>query len=193
MTNRQLRRYEMLVRVSEFGSARRDQFPESSRAGQAFATVGEVVMRLRDRAVAQLALKQQGARARAAARAALELMLESMSRTARIIQADEPDFPNTFQAPERESAQAVLTAARLFARDIEAVAKQFVDHGMPETVVADFKGALEAYEQAIRRREIGKGESAAARTSIEAVEERRRVDEHPLVAMRVLRAKTVEC
>ena len=99
-------------------------------------------------------------------------MLESISRTARIIQADDPGFLNTFHSPERKGAQAVLTAARLFARDIEAVAKQFVDHGMPETMVADFKGALEAYEHAVRRREIGKGETAAARASIEAALDR---------------------
>ncbi len=168
MTNRQLQRYEMLVRVSEFGGARREQFPESSVAGQAFATVTNAIQQLSDRAVAQLALRREGVRARAAARAALVEMLESISRTARVVQGDDPSFPNTFHLPERESAQAVLTAARLFARDIELVVKQFVDHAMPETVVADLKRALDTYERTIRRREVGKGEGAAARAAIDA-------------------------
>ncbi len=158
----------MLVRVSEFGGARREQFPEASLAGQAFGTVANAVKQLSERAVAQLALKREGARAREAARAALVQMLESISRTARIIQLDAPGFPNSFHLPERKGAQAVLTAARLFARDLEPVAKQFIDHAMPETFVTDLKSALDTYEQTIRRREIGKGESAAARAAIEA-------------------------
>jgi hypothetical protein len=168
MTNRQLRRYEMLFRVNEFGNARRDRFPEGSVGGRAFATVAEAVVQLRDRAVVQLALKREGARARRAARAALLETLESIGRTARVLQRDAPAFPNSFRLPERMSAQAVLTAARLFVRDIEPVATQFVEHGMPETFVADLTGLLANYEQAIRRREVGKGESAAARASIDA-------------------------
>jgi hypothetical protein len=168
MTNRQLHRYEMLVRVSEFGASHRERFPEPSLAGQAFAVIANAVGQLKDRAVAQLALRREGARARAAARAALLERLQSISRTARIIQEDDPSFPNTFHLPERASAQAVLTAARLFARDIEPVAKRFLDHAMPETMVGDLKSALATYEESIRRREVGKGESAAARAAIEA-------------------------
>jgi hypothetical protein len=168
MTNRQLRRFEMLFRVNEFGAARRDRFPESSVAGRAFATVAGAVAQLGVRAVAQLALKREGARARRAAREALLDVLEAISRTARILVADDPSFPNTFRLPERASAQAVLTAARLFVRDIDPVSRQFIDHGMPETVVADLTQLLGSYEQAIRRREAGKGESAAARASIDA-------------------------
>ena len=94
-------------------------------------------------------------------------LLQSISRTARIIQTDDPSFPNTFHLPERESAHAVLTSARLFARDIDAVAKRLVDHALPETIVADLKAALEMFEQSILRREVGKGESAAARVAID--------------------------
>src|SRR5262249_21113674 len=61
------------------------------------------------------------------------------------------------------------TSAHLFARDVEAVAAKFIAHAMPETFVADLKGALDIYEQALRSRETGKGESAAARASIETV------------------------
>ena len=39
---------------------------------------------------------------------------------------------------------------------------------MPESFVADLKSAADIYEQALRTRETGKGESAAARASIEA-------------------------
>ncbi len=168
MNNRQLRQYEMLVRVRDFGTAHKDRFPESTVATQTFAAVAAAVAQLREYAVAQLALKREGARARAAAPAALLDIVEAISRTARVIQAEEPSFPNSFHMPERRSAQALLTSARLCARDIEPVAEKFIAHAMPKTFVADLSRLLDVYEEAVRGRETDKGENAAARASIEA-------------------------
>lgn len=168
MTAKQLRRFEMLFRVNEFGAARRDRFPDDSRAGRAFAAVVEAVRQLQERAMAELALRQEGAGGRRAARAALVEMLDAISRTARVIEMDDPAFTNNFHMPLGRSAQALLTAARLAAQHIDEVAPQFVDHGMPETFAADFKALVETYGQTIRRREMSKGETAAARASIDA-------------------------
>jgi hypothetical protein len=167
MTNKQLRRYEMLFRVMKFGAARPDRFPESTRVGEAFAIVTTAVKQLEGRAVAQMLLKREGARARAAARAELQRLLESISRTTRIIQANSPERPHAFEMPEKKSAQALLTAARATAQHLEPVAAQLVEHGLPPTVVADFTAALDAYAEAVGRREVGKSETAASRKAIE--------------------------
>jgi hypothetical protein len=127
--------------------------------------VNDAVSELQRRAVAQLEAKQEGARMRRVARGALLNMLRSIHRTARVIQAEQRDFADTFHLPERRSAQAVLTAARLAARGLDAVAEQFIEFGMPGTFAEDFKGVLETYAEAIRRQEVGKGETAAARAS----------------------------
>src|SRR5687767_4279465 len=103
MTNRQLRQYEMLYRVSKFGEAHRDRFPESGLAGRAITVVTDAVKRLRDRAVARMAMRQESARERREARAALMAMLESISRTARVVGRRDPTLPTTFRLPERES------------------------------------------------------------------------------------------
>ena len=122
MTNKQLRRYEMLFRVMKFGAARQDRFPESSRVGEAFALVTTAVKQLEGRAVAQMLLKREGARARASARATLQRLLESISRTTSIIQANSPEVAHAFRLPEKKSAQTLLTAPRATAQHLEPVA-----------------------------------------------------------------------
>ena len=167
MTNRQLRQYDMLVRVREFGAARRDRFHGAGLAARSFAAVAAAVAQWEDRAVLRLTQPQAATMPRAAARAALVAMLESIRRSARIIQDDQPGFKNTFQRPRRQTANAILTAARSYLRDLEPVAGLFVECGLPATVAADLAGRLAAYEEEVRRREAGKGERAAARAGIE--------------------------
>jgi hypothetical protein len=168
MTNRQLHRYEMFYRVTQFAADYQSTFGGgSTRAGRAFAQVAAAVKKLSERAMAQLAAKREAARTRAAARQALLVILRAIRNTARIIKDDDPAFVNTFHLPDRQSAQAILTAGRVFARDIEAVAARFIEHELPETLVADLKARLDAYEQAIQHREVGKVESAGARAMIE--------------------------
>jgi hypothetical protein len=90
-------------------------------------------------------------------------MLVAISRTARIIKVDDPAFPNTFHLPERESAEAILTAGRVFASDIEPVAARLIEHDLPETIVVDLKARLDAYGHAFQRRQMGKVENAGTR------------------------------
>jgi hypothetical protein len=167
MKKRQLKQYEMLQRVRDFGSKYGTRFPEKSVAGRAFKTVETSVAKLSDHEVERLQRRRDATKARKEAKAALFEMLEDISRTAQAVQLEEPTFPNTFLMPERRSAQAVLTAARLFARNLEAVAAMLMAHAMPETVVADFTRLLETYEAAVRNRDNGKGQTAATLLSID--------------------------
>jgi hypothetical protein len=167
MTKREMRQYETLVRVRDFGTTNADRFPEPSPARQGFATVDRTVSELTEYAVAQMAATRRTAKVRAAAREALLDALETVSRTARVIAASERAFKNTFQLPRRRP-QALLTTGRLFARDAVPAAALFAAHGMPETFLSDLNGLVERFEQAIRARDEGKGESAAARARIEA-------------------------
>ena len=54
MTNKETRRYEMLVRVRDFGEAHRDLFAKSTPGGEAFAAVADAVRQLSDHAVVRL-------------------------------------------------------------------------------------------------------------------------------------------
>lgn len=168
MNTREIRQYEMLVRVREFGTTHGARFPEGSVARQGFATVGQAVTELTEFAMAQLAATRRTAKAREAARTSLLDALEAVSRTARVIEAQEPGFTNTFQLQRRQPAPALLTAGRLFARDAAPVAALFTARAMPETFIADLTALVESFERAIRARDAGKGEGAAARARIEA-------------------------
>src|SRR5687767_8573987 len=106
MNTREIRQYEMLVRVRDFGTAHLERFPESSVAGQAFTTVGHAVKELAEYAIAQMSTTRRTTKARAASRAALLAALDVVSRTARVVEGGETGFQNHFQLPKRRPAQA---------------------------------------------------------------------------------------
>ena len=53
MTTTEKRRHEMLVRVRDFGLARGDRFPNSTRGGEAFAAVDAAVNNLNQHAATE--------------------------------------------------------------------------------------------------------------------------------------------
>ena len=168
MTATETRKYEMLVRVRDFGNTHGDLFPGSTRAREQFATVSAAVKELSEYAVKKMSAKQEGKRTKGMAREALLDRLESMALTARAIAWDTPGLEDRFHIPRRRSDQDLLTTGRLFARDAEAFKEQFLAHAMPETFVGDLIELVETFEQAIQDREAGKGGQTAARASMHA-------------------------
>jgi hypothetical protein len=166
MTAIETRKYEMLVRVRDFGNEHGDLFPESTLAREQFTTVSAAVKELSESAVKKMSAKQEGKRTKGTARGALLDRLESMALTARAIARDTPGLEDRFHVPKRRSDQDLLTTGRLFARDAGVFKDQFLAHAMPETFVADLIELVETFEQAIRDREAGKG--VATRASMHA-------------------------
>ena len=95
------RRYEMFVRVRDFGTTYGHLFPGSSLAGETFAAVGAAAKQLSEHAVSKMATANRGASARATAREELREMLETFSRTAREIAQDAPELTGVFQLAVR--------------------------------------------------------------------------------------------
>jgi hypothetical protein len=163
MNRIEIRQYEMLVRVRDFGAARVDLFPTASLAGQQFAGVDAAVTQLREHAVSQMSSRPQRAGTQPTARRALLDALETISRTATAIKAADPAFDNKFHLPRRQPSQALLATGRSFAREAAPVAELFVAHEMPKTFIADLNGLVEALEMAMRAREARKDARTAAR------------------------------
>ena len=168
MKTMETRRYEMLVRVRDFGDKHGDLFPTSSLAREQFTAVAAAVKVLSDDSVKKMSAKQEGKRTKALAREALVDRLESTARTARAIARDTSGFEDRFHVPSPRSDQALLTAGRLFARDAEVFRDQFLAHAMPQTFVADLLEVVDTFERAIHDREAGKGGQTAARASMDA-------------------------
>jgi len=160
-------KYEMLVRVRDFGEAHQDLFPESSFARDHFAAVDAAVKALSQHAVSKMLTAREGKGAMVAAREALLIRLEAIGDTARAVGQDTPGLEDKFHLPEHLTDQALVTAGRAFARDAEGFAGQFIGHAMPATFIADLNGLVDRFEQAIQARQAGKDRQTAARANIE--------------------------
>ena len=166
----QLRRYEMLVRVRNFGDAHADLFPASSLAHQAFSTVAESVQQLSAHTVSKMS-SVRGTTTKATARAALIDRLAAISQTGRVIAEQTPGLEEKFLLPAKPSDQVLLMTARVFARDAEPLKARFLTHVMPKTFLADLEEAIGRFEQAIHERDAGRDDRIAARTNITATVE----------------------
>ena len=165
MTGTQTRRYEMFVRVRDFGKAHEALFPESTGGGKAFAAVAAAVARLSEHTASRGA--QRGTGARVAARQALLERLDAIVRTARVIAEEVPRFDEPFSPPKRRGDQSIVASGRLFLRHMESSKEQFISNGMPDTCVTDLAALVDSFEQAVLHGQAGKNGQAAAQVGIE--------------------------
>jgi hypothetical protein len=170
MKSLEVRKYNMLTRVRDFGAARADQFPPGSLGARSFGEIGAIVDRLNASVTSERSGRRaarQGVVSKATARARLRQALEAVSRTARGIAVDTPDILVKFQMPGQTDAE--LTAgARQFASDAAPLSAAFVGHGLPESFVADLQAALAAFERAVSGGAIGRETHVGARADITA-------------------------
>jgi hypothetical protein len=170
MTSVDTRRYEMLVRVRDFGAKYAERFPSSSLGGQAFATVTAAVAELSQHTASLLSGRgttREGVTSKAVAREALRDDLDAIVRTARAIALDTPGIDDKFRAPRGNGDQTLLSAARAFASDAAPLAPQFLAHDMPADFLEDLEKDVKEFEAAIHGRETGKDINVAARASLE--------------------------
>jgi hypothetical protein len=168
MENIERRKYEMLIRVRDFGDAHQRLFPASSLAKDQFAAIDAAVKALSLHAATKMSAARAGRNDKAAARAALVTCLEAITKTARAVGQDTAGLEDKFRMPEHQTDQAILTTGRVFAQDAAAFASQFIGHAMPSTFIADLNGLVDQFDQAIRGRQAEKDDQTAARASIEA-------------------------
>jgi hypothetical protein len=171
MNTNETRRYEMLVRVRDFGKEHGDLFPISSPGGKAFAAVEAALAELSRYALSKVSshgAARDGGETRKAPRTALREQVDAISRTARLMSEDRPELAGKFGVPKARTDRALLTAAGAFARDVEASEAEFVALGMPPTFRADLNTAIERLERGLHGRDAGRTEYAAARAGIRA-------------------------
>lgn len=171
MNTIETRRYEMLVRVRDFGNTHRDLFPTGSPGEREFAAVEVAVTELSRHAVTKMSSQgaaRDGGERRQAARTALREQVDAISRTAGLMAEDRPDLAERFRMPKVRTDQALLTAGRLFVRDTQTFEAEFLARGMPTAFRADLNTAAERLEHALHDRDAGRAEQTAARAGISA-------------------------
>ena len=170
MKSLDVKKYNMLVRVRDFGAARADLFPPGSLGARTFGEIGAVVDRLNASATSESSGRRaarQGVVSKGAARAGLRRALEAISHTARGVALDTPDILGKFQMPGKGDHE-LATTARQFADEATPLAAAFIAHGLPESFVADLRGALATFERAIGGRALGRETHVGARADIAA-------------------------
>jgi hypothetical protein len=85
MTRHQRVRYEMLIKVREFGRHHQGTFPETSPAGKAFAAVAAAAEEIAGQGAAMLLTKDAGKDTKTAVRDEIPERLNGSARTARIV------------------------------------------------------------------------------------------------------------
>ncbi|HET9832578.1 MAG TPA: hypothetical protein VFP91_12735 [Vicinamibacterales bacterium] len=170
MTGRTIRRYQMLVRVSTFGAEHGAAFPIDTLAARTFVEVQETTSQLAQHAVAQASARSRDrVHVKAAARKRLRESLRVISRTARALAIDSPCIRHMFRLPRTNGDHALLTAARVMARDATGIEADFIEHGLPTTFVTEVYAAVAALEHATSEYESTKQAGAAARAGVDVV------------------------
>jgi hypothetical protein len=152
MNDNNRRRYEMLVRVRDFGTAYAHLFPKSTLAQQAFATViaGVGEIDAHDLTEASASVSARATR-KSVARKSLVERLTLIRKTAGVLAGANEQLREHFALDARND-DALLRTARQFVKQAAPVAAQFIEHGMPPTFLVDLGTLIETFEEALRDR-----------------------------------------
>ncbi len=166
MTKGQRYRYEMIVRVRDFGAANADRFPSSSTASLKFAEVTAAVAALEDHLTRRELARVEARRVKATTRAAVAISMKTLARTARRLTLSEPGM-NPFRMPSSRTVSALLTTARVFIDEARRREARFVEFGLAPTFVSHFTGLVTQLDEAVTVRNNGRAWRRRAQSGIE--------------------------
>ena len=175
MNSTTTRRFEMFVRVRDFGAEREASFPANSLGGEQFAEVRIVCEILNEMAASQssgVGSAHQATASRTNAREALRDSLQAITRTARAMALNMPGLENKFRLPRSGSDQALLSTARAFVADATPLKADFIRHELPASFIEDLQAAIADLERAIGGQNTGRDAHVTATASIDATVER---------------------
>src|SRR5512138_3587648 len=172
MTSQEIRQYRMLLRVRDFGAARRELFPARSVSGKLFASVAAAAEALQQHDSSDLAARggeHDGTTSKAAARAGLRRQLRAIAQTAAAAEA--PGLGGKFRIALYCRDERLLSQARTILAEAKPFEEAFVAHDLPPRFLSELRAAIDALEGAMRERASGRDQRIAARARFEAAME----------------------
>ena len=166
MNKDQKGKYEVLVRVRDFGAAHQELFPESSVGRQAFAEVAQSVVDIEAHFAERVRAAEETRRVTAAKRRAVVEAMRAITHTGRGW-ATRATGHNLFRMPRRRSAFAVLEAARRFIVDAEPRKETFVRLGLSPDFLTELRTATDAFVAAVDGRRAGRADARTARAALQ--------------------------
>lgn len=144
-------RYEMFVRVRDFGAANGALFPESSAGGQSFVRVAAVVAAVDGHVASRVVARAEARKVKATARAAVLEKMRIMAATGRRASRQEA-FAHAFRMPRRGADKVLVGTARAFAAEARKREAEFVRLGLPSTFISEFESLVDSIDQAVNVR-----------------------------------------
>lgn len=166
MTRPEKVRYEMFLRVLNFGTANHDLFPESAPAGQSLAVVAKAAAAIDAHATAKLAAGAQARKAKSRTRAALKEQMKVMSRTVRGLALEDEGLVKRLRLPTQRTDVALVSAARFFIQEAEAMSDKLVRMGLSPTFVTTLRTLVDALETTSEQRRSGLAGRASAQRGL---------------------------
>ena len=162
-------RYDVLVRVRDFGATYGQLFPESSLAAQAFAVVTSAVGAIDANDVAETAASVSArATRKQEVRDALLERLALVANTVQVLDGADAEVKAHFTVPHSPSDQVLLTTARQCVQRATPLAAEFLAHGMSSGFLDELNTLINRFDAAIRNRGMSRGQLVAARAAIQA-------------------------
>lgn len=147
MDTRERNRYDMLIRIKQFGQENAADFPPASAGRKNFATIGTVIDNLREHAAAQTSSAGQNTTARKAAlRDSIRLKMKAIARTARALAIDNPNLSRLFRIPDGDNDQKLIAAAREFAGESANFKTDLVGFGLQTDFIESLTRAITEFE-----------------------------------------------
>lgn len=147
MTRDQRFKYEMFVRVRDFGMAHTALFPEASKGGQAFARVLAAVAAIDEHMKNHVLGRAEARRIKAATRESVFEYLKIIAAAARRLTRPEPGV-SPFLLPRRRRLSTELATARAFLEEAATRQAEFEQFGLPPTFISDFRALVTQLQQA---------------------------------------------
>ncbi len=151
MTREQRYKYEMFVRVHDYGTAHQDLFPESSTGGRTFAMVAAALAKIDEHLKNHVLARAEARRVKVATRAAVFNYMKIVAHAARRATRNEPN-DSPFRMPRRRTLKVELSTALAFIDEAEARQGEFVRLGLPTTFVSDFRALVDTLQKATNLR-----------------------------------------
>lgn len=183
MDDRNRKRYDMFVRVRQFGADNAADFPAGSVGAAQFAEISAVIELIEDldaRQSAGIGDARFAFVGKDTARENVREDLSDISRTARSMVYQFPGINAKFRMPRRTNDADLLASARAFQTEARTHLSDFIAYGLPENFLDDLQNDIEAFEQSLGTT------GSAIDTHVEATAEIGAAVRRGMVAWRIL-------
>lgn len=175
MNHHERRRYDMFIRVAQFGADNAADFPPGSVGATQFAEVGAVVTRLQEllgdqsEGFSDARFEYQN---KDTARENLREEIVDINRTARSMVYLVPGIDTMFRMPRNATDADLLAVGRAFHQNSEQYNDQFVEYGLPANFRNELQAAIDAFEASLATPGTAVDEQVAATAEIGSVVKR---------------------